>query len=255
MIPTPVLALISTSSTLVFIPIILNSAVALPGVPPMATMLMPMETATVLIARRGTAAGSQFGVAKSANLVAVKVLDDGGSGAISDIRMETDMASSVSGLNYVLTLAKSTGRPSIVSMSLGGGASDSLDSAVASVAAGNSNTDASTTSPARAPSAITVGAITITDARASFSNYGSVVDVFAPGQSIISAWIGSTTATNNISGTSMAAPHVAGLVAYLAAKNGNPSPADMSSLLGSLALSDALSDIRRRVRDLYTSSM
>ncbi|KXN90044.1 Cuticle-degrading protease [Leucoagaricus sp. SymC.cos] len=187
----------------------------------------------------GTAAGSQYGVAKSANLVAVKVLSDAGSGAISDI---------ISGLNYILSSANSSGRPSIVSMSLGGSASSSLDSAVASltsagvhvvVAAGNSNTDAGSTSPARAPSAITVGASTIADARASFSNYGSVVDVFAPGQNIISSWIGGTTATNNISGTSMATPHVAGLVAYLIDKNGNSSPAQISSLLKSLAVSDA----------------
>ena len=120
--------------------------------------------------------------------------------------------------------------PTIASMSLGGGASSALDSAVASVcvvtsrlafdclinllqltgagihvtvAAGNDGVDAGNTSPARAPSANTVGATTIADARASFSNFGSVVDIFAPGQNVISAWIGSTTATNDISGTSM----------------------------------------------------
>ncbi|RDB29494.1 Cuticle-degrading protease [Hypsizygus marmoreus] len=191
----------------------------------------------------GTVAGSQFGVAKSASIIAVKVLSDGGSGSVADI---------VSGLNYVLTSARASGRPSIVSMSLGGGASTALDNAVTSltnagihvvVAAGNSNTDAGSTSPARAPSAITVGASTIADARASFSNYGSVVDIFAPGQNVISSWIGSTTATNNISGTSMATPHVAGLVAYLIGTRGNTTPAAMSTLLKSLAVKSALTGL------------
>jgi len=191
----------------------------------------------------GTIGGSQFGVAKSASIIAVKVLSDGGSGTVSDI---------VSGLNFVLTSFRSSGRPSIVSMSLGGSASTALDNAVASltnggvhvvVAAGNSNTDAGTTSPARAPSAITVGASTISDARASFSNFGSVVDVFAPGQDVISSWIGSTTATNRISGTSMATPHVAGLTAYLIGLGGNQSPAALSNDIKSLALKGALSGI------------
>ncbi|KAJ8453947.1 hypothetical protein ONZ45_g19499 [Pleurotus djamor] len=119
----------------------------------------------------GTVGGSQYGVAKAASIIAVKVLSDAGSGSVADI---------VSGLNWVLSSARSSGRPSIVSMSLGGGASTALDNAVASltaggvhvvVAAGNSNTNAANTSPARAPSAITVGASTIADARASFSNY------------------------------------------------------------------------------------
>ncbi|KAF9445349.1 peptidase 1 [Macrolepiota fuliginosa MF-IS2] len=193
----------------------------------------------------GTAAGSQFGVAKSANLVAVKVLSDAGSGAVSDI---------VSGLNFVGQQHSSSGRPTVASMSLGGGASTALDNAVASltsggvhvtVAAGNDGADAGSTSPARAPSAITVGAMTISDARASFSNFGSVVDIFAPGQNVISAWIGSTTATNNISGTSMASatPHVAGLVAYLIGLRGNMTPASMSTLIKSLSLKGALSGI------------
>ncbi|KAF5385321.1 hypothetical protein D9615_001506 [Tricholomella constricta] len=191
----------------------------------------------------GTAAGSQFGVAKAASIIAVKVLSDAGSGSTSDI---------VSGMNWVLTSARASGRPSIVSMSLGGGASTALDNAVATltnagihvvVAAGNSNVDAGSTSPARAPSAVTVGASTIADARASFSNYGSVVDIFAPGQNVISSWIGSTTATNNISGTSMACPHVAGLVAYLIGTRGNQSPAAMSTLLKSLAIKNAITGL------------
>ncbi|XP_006464052.1 serine proteinase [Agaricus bisporus var. bisporus H97] len=191
----------------------------------------------------GTAAGSQFGVAKSANVFAVKVLSDQGSGSITDI---------VSGLNFVGQRAASSGRPTIASMSLGGGASSSLDSAVASltsrgvhvtVAAGNDNANAANTSPARAPSAITVGATTIGDARASFSNFGSVVDVFAPGQSVISSWIGSNSDTNSISGTSMATPHIAGLVAYLISLQGNVSPAAMSTKIKSLSLKGVISGI------------
>ena len=143
------------------------------------------------------------------------------------LRYEPDKIFSVSGLGFVRSRANG---PTIASMSLGGGASSALDSAVASVcvvtsrlafdclinllqltgagihvtvAAGNDGVDAGNTSPARAPSANTVGATTIADARASFSNFGSVVDIFAPGQNVISAWIGSTTATNDISGTSM----------------------------------------------------
>ncbi|PPR01533.1 hypothetical protein CVT24_001845 [Panaeolus cyanescens] len=137
-------------------------------------------------------------------------------------------------------------------MSLGGSATTALDNAVASltaggvhvvVAAGNSNTNAANTSPARAPSAITVGASDINDSRSSFSNYGSVVDVFAPGTSITSTWIGSTSATNNISGTSMATPHVAGLVAYLISKDGNVSPSAMETKIKNLSTKNALSNI------------
>ncbi|KAK7686101.1 hypothetical protein QCA50_010913 [Cerrena zonata] len=191
----------------------------------------------------GTAAGTRFGVAKRANLIAVKVLSDTGSGTVSDI---------ISGMNFVLNSARVSGRPSIASMSLGGGASDALDNAVAGltsngvhvvVAAGNSNVDAGNTSPARAPSAITVGATTIADARASFSNFGAVVDLFAPGQDITSTWIRSPTDINRISGTSMATPHVSGLVAYLIGRNGNVSPPVMSNILNSLAVKGILTGI------------
>jgi cerevisin len=191
----------------------------------------------------GTAAGGQTGIAKNANIIAVKVLDDSGSGAITDI---------VSGLNWVKSQASASGRPSIVSMSLGGGATATLDNAVTSllsggvhvaVAAGNSNVDAINTSPARVPGAITVGASTITDSKASFSNYGSILDIWAPGQDVISAWSTSDTAANIISGTSMATPHVAGAIAYLIAKEGNASPAAISDRIKALALKNVLSGI------------
>ncbi|KAF8638439.1 hypothetical protein AX16_010506, partial [Volvariella volvacea WC 439] len=157
----------------------------------------------------GTAAGTTYGVAKKANIIAVKVMSDAGSGFTSDI---------ICGINWVVEQAKESGHSSIISMSLGGGVSTALDDAVEGavqngihvvVAAGNSNVDAVNTSPARAPNAVTVGASDITETRASFSNYGSVVDIFAPGVNITSAWIGTTAAKNTISGTSMATPHVA----------------------------------------------
>ncbi|TEB37925.1 serine protease [Coprinellus micaceus] len=191
----------------------------------------------------GTAAGTKFGVAKNASIIAVKVLSDGGSGSVSGI---------VSGLNWVAEQVQASGRPSIVSMSLGGGANSVLDGGVASltaagihvtVAAGNDNWDAINTSPARTPSAITVGASTITDTKASFSNYGSIVDIFAPGQNVISSWIGSTTATNNISGTSMATPHIAGLVAYLIGKDGNASPAEIEAKIKAIGVTGVLTGI------------
>ncbi|KAG5640674.1 hypothetical protein DXG03_007590 [Asterophora parasitica] len=193
----------------------------------------------------GIVAGTQFGVAKAANVIAVKVLSGFGSGSISDV---------ISGLDWVASSVAASGRPSIATLALAiGSTSIPLDNAVTSlvdrgihvtVAAGNSNTDAGSTSPARAAGAITVGASTITDARASFSNYGAVVDIFAPGENIISAWIGSTTATNNLSGTSIATPHVAGLVAYLISKHGNSPPAAITALIKSLSVKGILAGIR-----------
>jgi cerevisin len=121
------------------------------------------------------------------------------------------------------------------------------------VAAGNSNTDAGSTSPARAASVITVGATTIADARASFSNYGSVVDIFAPGQNVISTWIGSTTATNNISGTSMATPHVAGVAAYLLGVYGNQTPSALTSRIKGLGVSGRISGLPSGTVNLLVS--
>jgi len=172
----------------------------------------------------GTIAGSRFGVSKKAKVVAIKVLRSNGSGTMSDV---------IKGVEYAAQFhlneqdkARKEKRPfkgSGANMSLGGGKSQTLDSAVDgavdlglnfAVAAGNDNRDACDYSPAASQNAITVGASTIEDDRAWFSNHGPCVDVFAPGKDILSTWIGSRTATNTISGTSMASPHVAGLIAY-----------------------------------------
>lgn len=182
----------------------------------------------------GTIASKDFGVAKAANVIAVKVLGADGSGATSDI---------VSGIQFAMQSAAQSGKPSVISMSLGGGVSPALDRAVTAataagvhvvVAAGNESADANTSSPARAPAVITVGASTITDTIASFSNFGAGVDIFAPGQQIISTFIGSTTARQILSGTSMACPHVAGMVATILSSEGQMTPAEMATRLKGL---------------------
>lgn len=138
-------------------------------------------------------------------------------------------------------------------MSLGGSYSASLNSAVAgavsagvtsAVAAGNSGANISSFSPASEPSAITVGAIDSTNARASFSNYGALLDLWGPGVSVLSAWIGSNTATSTISGTSMATPHIAGLAAYLIALEGLSTPAAVIARLTALATSGQVTDVQ-----------
>ena len=169
----------------------------------------------------GTVGGATYGVAKGVSLVAVRVLNCSGSGTTSGV---------IAGINWV-TSNHTTGN-AVANMSLGGGVSTSLDTAVKNsiadgvvyaIAAGNSNRDACKFSPARVPTAITVGATTSTDARASYSNYGTCLDLFAPGSSITSAWYTSNTATNTISGTSMATPHVTGVAAlYLEGHSGTP---------------------------------
>ncbi len=178
----------------------------------------------------GTVGGTTYGVAKGVTLIPVRVLNCRGSGTISGV---------IAGINWVIE-NHAANVPAVANMSLGGGASSSLDAAVANavadgvtfvVAAGNSNADACAYSPARAPSAITVGATTSTDARASYSNYGSCLDIFAPGSAITSAWYKSTTATNTISGTSMAAPHVAGVAALLLETDTAATPATITSRL------------------------
>ena len=180
----------------------------------------------------GTVGGTTWGVAKGVSLTPVRVLNCSGSGAWSGV---------IAGIDFV---ANSTLRPAVANMSLGGGASASVDTAVAGavakgvtmvVAAGNSNADACNYSPARTPSAVTVGATDSFDTRASYSNFGTCVDLFAPGHSITSAWYTSATATNVLGGTSMATPHVAGVAALMLAANPTASPADVASFLTSTA--------------------
>jgi subtilisin family serine protease len=175
-----------------------------------------------------TIAGSTYGVAKKAKIVAVRVLDNAGSGTTAGV---------VAGIDWVT--ANHSG-PSVANLSLGGGASTALDTAVRNsiasgvtyaVAAGNSSANASSYSPARVTEAITVGATTSTDARASYSNYGSVLDIFAPGSSITAGWYTSDTATNTISGTSMATPHVAGAAAVYLAGHTSSTPAQVATAL------------------------
>ena len=177
----------------------------------------------------GTVGGNTYGVAKRVNLVAVRVLNCSGSGSTSGV---------IRGIDWV-TANRGSG-PAVANMSLGGGASTALDTAIGrstaagvtyAVAAGNESQNACNVSPARAPSAITVGATTSSDARASYSNYGSCLDIFAPGSSITSAWHTSASATNTISGTSMASPHVAGAAALHLAANPTASPAQVASAL------------------------
>ncbi|MFJ3972894.1 S8 family peptidase [Streptomyces parvus] len=174
----------------------------------------------------GTVAGTAYGVAKKAKIVGVRVLNNQGSGTTAQV---------VAGIDWVTANAQ---KPAVANMSLGGGADSVLDAAVQrsidsgityAVAAGNESTNASTKSPARVADAITVGSTTSSDARSSFSNYGSVVDIFAPGSSITSAWNSSDSATNTISGTSMASPHVAGAAAVYLADNPGSNPAQVSA--------------------------
>jgi subtilisin family serine protease len=158
----------------------------------------------------GTVGGKTYGVAKAVRLIGVRVLDCNGSGSTSGV---------IAGVNWVATHRV---KPAVANMSLGGGASTALDNAVKAaidsgvtfvVAAGNDNLPACWFSPARVPAAITVGATTNTDVKASYSNTGSCVDLFAPGSGITSSWFTSTTSARTISGTSMASPHVAGVAA------------------------------------------
>ncbi|MFI8829258.1 S8 family serine peptidase [Streptomyces sp. NPDC053431] len=187
----------------------------------------------------GTVAGNAYGVAKKASVVAVRVLNNQGSGTIAQV---------VAGIDWVTQNAV---HPAVANMSLGGGADVALDTAVRNsiasgityaVAAGNSNSDASNYSPARVAEAITVGSTANTDARSSFSNYGGILDVFAPGSSITSAWNSSDTAVNTISGTSMATPHVTGAAALYLAANPSATPAQVSTALTTAATTGTVSD-------------
>lgn len=182
----------------------------------------------------GTVGGKNHGVAKSVNLIAVRVLGCDGSGTTAGV---------IAGVDWVTANAQ---KPAVANMSLGGSASASLDDAVKksiasgvsySVAAGNGlpilgiPANACNYSPARVPEAITVGATDSSDRRASFSNYGTCLDLFAPGVDITSAWKDSDTATSTISGTSMAAPHTAGAAALYLSSHPTATPAQVRDAL------------------------
>ena len=182
----------------------------------------------------GTVGGKNYGVAKSVNLIAVRVLDCDGSGTTAGV---------IAGVDWVTANAQ---KPAVANMSLGGSASVSLDDAVKksiasgvsySVAAGNGlpilgvPANACNYSPARVPEAITVGATDSADRRASFSNYGRCLDLFAPGVDITSAWKDNDTATSTISGTSMATPHTAGVAALYLSSHPTATPAQVRDAL------------------------
>jgi len=192
----------------------------------------------------GTIGGSQYGIAKKSTLIAVKVLDKNGSGSLTAI---------INGCNWVANQVKSSKRPSTANLSLGAGLSTTVNNAVNSlfdagvfvaVAAGNSNANACNYSPASATKPVSVGATDSSDILASFSNWGNCVDVLAPGRDILSAWIGSNTATATISGTSMASPHVAGVAAMYLSLHPNASPAAVKTWLIGRSIDVNISDRR-----------
>jgi len=187
----------------------------------------------------GTVGGTRFGVAKEVQLYAVRVLDCSGSGTWSGV---------IAGIDWVTANHRS---PAVANMSLGGSYTQSVNDAVAgsigsgvvyAVAAGNSATDACTFSPASTPTALTVGAISKTDARSSFSNIGRCVDLFAPGTFVLSDWKDSDTDAVYLSGTSMASPHVAGAAALYLETHPGASPATVASNLLAAATSDRITD-------------
>ncbi|MFD7178570.1 S8 family serine peptidase [Streptomyces sp. NPDC059904] len=187
----------------------------------------------------GTIAGEAHGVAKKAKIVAVRVLDNEGSGTTEQV---------VAGIDWV---TKNHKGPSVANMSLGGGADEALDAAVQkaiasgvtfAVAAGNESTDASGGSPARVKEAITVASSTKDDKQSDFSNYGSAVDIYAPGSEITSDWNTGDDATNTISGTSMATPHVVGAAAVYLGGHPDATPADVSKALTDGATPDKISN-------------
>ncbi|MBT2444285.1 S8 family peptidase [Streptomyces sp. ISL-36] len=187
----------------------------------------------------GTIAGTAHGVAKKAKIVAVRVLDDNGSGTTEQV---------VAGIDWV---TKNHQGPSVANMSLGGGADPALDEAVKKaiasgvtfgVAAGNESADAGQGSPSRVQEAITVASSTKDDQQSSFSNFGSVVDLYAPGSDITSAWNDSDTGTKTISGTSMATPHVVGAAAVYLGAHSDATPDQVAQALIAGATADKISN-------------
>ncbi|HEU4536231.1 MAG TPA: S8 family peptidase, partial [Polyangiaceae bacterium] len=188
----------------------------------------------------GTVGGATYGVAKEVGLHAVRVLDCAGAGLTSGVIAGVDWVTA----NHV--------KPAVANMSLGGGASQALDDAVAAsiaagvtyaLAAGNENQNACNRSPGRTPAALTVGATTAADARASFSNHGPCVDLFAPGAGVTSAWHLDDAAINTISGTSMATPHVTGVTALYLQGNPTASPSTVANAVVSTSTTNVISNV------------
>ena len=189
----------------------------------------------------GTVGGSTYGVAPEVSLVAIRVLSCSGSGSTSGV---------IAGIDWA-TANHAAGVPAVANMSLGGGRSEALNTATQNaisdgisfaVAAGNENSDACNASPASAPNALTVGSTTSSDGRSSFSNWGTCVDIFAPGSAITSAWYTSSSATNTISGTSMASPHVAGAAALLLSASPSSTPAQVATAMGAASTTGVVGD-------------
>jgi subtilisin family serine protease len=187
----------------------------------------------------GTIGGDAHGVAPAVSLVAVRTLDCEGSGEISGV---------IAGIDWVAR-DHAAGTPAVANLSLSGSASDSVDAAIrglvddgvtVAVAAGNEDEDACGSSPAREPSVLTVAATGRDDRRASFSNHGKCVDLFAPGVDIVSDWYTSPTATKELSGTSMASPHVAGAAALMLGADPDLEPAQVADKLLSTATADVV---------------
>ncbi|TIA88112.1 hypothetical protein E3P99_02753 [Wallemia hederae] len=185
--------------------------------------------------------GKTYGTAKKANLISVKVLDANGQGRASDV---------LAGVNWAVNTARDSQRPSIASLSLGGPSSTAMDNIVGNataagvhfvVASGNYNEDACASSPAKVPSAITVGASDINDARAKFSSYGSCVDVYAPGVDILSAGNADDSATLYLNGSSMSAPIVSGLIATVISNEGDMGAEDMQNRIKDLSTEGVVS--------------
>ncbi|KAI8818367.1 peptidase S8/S53 domain-containing protein [Fimicolochytrium jonesii] len=201
----------------------------------------------------GTIGSKTYGIAKKVNLIAVKVLNAQGSGTNAGV---------IQGVQWVATNAPKTGRKSVANMSLGGSASTALDQAVQAaiqagvsfaIAAGNSAGDACALSPGRVPEAVTVGASDSSDTFASFSEGGSCVDIVGPGVSITSTW--NNGQTNSISGTSMATPHVAGVIALVLSEGKASSPAEVSAYLKSVATKNVIKNIKANTPNLLLSNV
>jgi subtilisin family serine protease len=189
--------------------------------------------------------GINYGVAKDVSLIAVRVFDASGSGSTSGV---------IDGIDWVISDRLTKSGTAVANLSLGGKASIAMDLAVSKaiaanivmcVAAGNSKLNAANFSPARVAAAITVGATTSNDAIATYSNYGSILDILAPGTSIISDGISSNSSTKILSGTSMATPHVTGVVAKYLSKNTSATPSAVEAFIKNTSTAGKITGLKQ----------